>query len=111
MSKKEVTKLNGDLKRLENIQKVLLTAHAGKVPDNYVTILVEEFKFLWKACESNQKCASKTQKDRGPMKTLREQSNTFIPKDMPDGDSKGWKATPKDIPKVKLDTKPEGWDG
>lgn len=95
MSKKEVGKrvsqLGGDLKRLDNIQKVLLSVHAGKVPDNYVNILVEEIKFLWKSCESNQKCDSKKQKGRGPMKTLREQSNTFIPKDpKPKADKPGW---------------------
>lgn len=90
MSKKEVSKLDGDIDRLETIQKVLLSAHAGKVPDSYVNILVEEIKFLWKSCESNQKCDSKKQKGRGPMKTLREKSNTFIHKDPKPKHGESW---------------------
>jgi hypothetical protein len=67
-------KLNGNLSRLEQIQKVLLSAHAGKVPDNYVNILVEEIKFLWG--ERNSKPKSKK-----IHKTTREKSNDLIPKD------------------------------
>lgn len=98
MSKKEVDRLNGDLKRLETIQKVLLSTHAGKVPDGYVNVLVEEIKFLWK---KNAKA------DTEPLEVSEPKNDNH----------EGWVAKDKSAPKVKFiphknPTKPhpEGWD-
>ena len=113
MSKKEVDRLNGDLKRLEDIQRVLLSTHAGVVPDGYVNVLVEEIKWLWGksattiVLEEPEGIVKGTTRDmpdgeagiawkadpKNPRAkpTLREQSNKFIPHKNPSAKKTGGK--------------------
>lgn len=86
MGKDKVDRLHGDLTRLENIQRVLLSAHAGVIPDGYVNVLVEEIKFLWES-------VGKTKAKPKHVPTLREQSNKFIPHKNPKKKNpEGWDA-------------------
>lgn len=99
MSKENIDRLNGDLKRLEAIQRVLLSSQAGRVPDSYVHLLVEEIKFLWSKSKGKSSSSNSTK------------TKPFKISDPPNTDSKGYRPDPGSLPEIRLKPKhPEGWD-